>query len=188
MLPLIVTGYGPPHPPKRSLGLSTHCHVGPARCTTLLLNSPRVICCCWACHSRYLAASRRVSMLIARKPLTTGEPVARDGRRKKTEGVGSVPVGSAVCTVHTHGPELLVPGASPETRQSIFNPAERKVDPRIGKKKKKKKNRIATRWRCEHGNTHNKASRVLVKTRPPWFLPRPVTTASGKTRRPKRPR
>jgi len=27
MLPLIVTGYGPPHPPKRSLGLSTHCHV-----------------------------------------------------------------------------------------------------------------------------------------------------------------
>lgn len=27
---------------------------------------------------------------------------------------------------------------------------------------------IATRWRYEHGNTHNKASRVLVKARPCW--------------------
>lgn len=33
--------------------------------------------------------------------------------------------------------------------------------------------------------THNKASRVLVKAHPPGFLPRPVTTASDKTRRPR---
>lgn len=33
--------------------------------------------------------------------------------------------------------------------------------------------------------THNKASRVLVKARPSGFPPRPVTTASDKTRRPR---
>lgn len=32
--------------------------------------------------------------------------------------------------------------------------------------------------------THNKAIRVLVKAHPSGFLPRPVTTASDKTRRP----
>lgn len=33
--------------------------------------------------------------------------------------------------------------------------------------------------------THNKASRVLVKAHPSGFLPRPVTTAPRKTRRPR---
>ena len=110
------------------------CHVCSAHCTSPLMNLPRVICCCWACHSRYLAASKSVSMLIARKPSrqATRWPGTEGGKRPR--GVGSVPVGSAVCTVHTRGPELSVPCVSPESKWAFFNPTELKVDPRIRKK------------------------------------------------------
>lgn len=83
-------------------------------------------------------------------------------KEEKDRGVGSVPLGSSVCTAHACRPGVSVPCVCPESGPTVSNPADRKVDPRI------RKNRIATRWRCEHGNTHNKASRVLVKVRPCW--------------------
>lgn len=85
------------------------CHVRSAWCTSPRCDLPRVICCCWACHSKYLAASKSVSMLIARKPSrqATRWPGTEEGKRPR--GVGSVPLGSAVCTVNTSTPGLFRP-------------------------------------------------------------------------------
>lgn len=126
---------------KREYGIKhTHCTLP---CT---LSTNPLVCCSthhvWSVVAAGLAIpdtwpppeAYRCSLRVKPHGRRPGSPGRKEEKDRGRGEVSSVPVVSVVCTVHTSPPKPFVPWVSPESTQAIFNPAERKVDPRIRKK------------------------------------------------------